>query len=66
MSVDLFHKPTQCEEIYDFIKSKGRVLTNELNHFADIVHINNPGGRARELKAISLRGCLERIEEVRQ
>jgi hypothetical protein len=51
MPVDLFHKPTQCEEIYEFIKLRGRVLTHELNHYADIIHINNPGGRARELKA---------------
>lgn len=49
---DLFKpKPTQKEVIYDFIKGRGRVLTHELNTFGVAYNINNPGGRARELKA---------------
>jgi hypothetical protein len=49
---DLFKpKPTQQEIIYDFIKSRGRVKSHELNEYACIMRINNPGSRARELKA---------------
>ena len=49
---DLFKpKPTQQEVIYDFIKSRGRVKSHELNEYACIMRINNPGSRARELKA---------------
>ncbi len=48
---DLFHKPTQQEIIYDFVKSRGRVKSHELNEYACIMRINNPGSRARELAA---------------
>lgn len=49
---DLFLKPlTQKEQIYEFIKSRGRILSHELNAFALSRCINCPGSRARELKA---------------
>jgi hypothetical protein len=49
---DLFKKPpTQQEVIYDFIKSRGRVKSHELNEYACVMRINNPGSRARELAA---------------
>jgi hypothetical protein len=48
---DLFEKPTQKDIIYAFIKSRGRILSHELNEYACIVRINCPSSRARELKA---------------
>ena len=49
---DLFARPkTQQELIYDYIKQQGRVFSHELNAFAVQNCINNPGSRARELKA---------------
>ncbi len=48
---DLFSaKPTQKESVYEFIKSKGRVSTHELNAFGNIHFINSIQSRARELK----------------
>ncbi len=49
---DLFRRDLiQKERIYNFIKSRGRVLSHELNTFAVSANINQPGSRARELKA---------------
>jgi hypothetical protein len=51
---DLFvvEKPlTQKERVLAFIQSRGRVLSHELNLWAAENYINNPGTRARELKA---------------
>ena len=48
---DLFVKPTQQDIIYDFIKTRGRVKSHELNEYSCIMRINNPGSRARELAA---------------
>jgi len=49
MQTDLYHEPTQQELVYEFIKTKGRVKTHELNEFATRTHINDPQTRAREL-----------------
>ena len=53
---------TQQDLVYELIKSKNRVFTHELNEFAcqKHIHINNPGGRARELKA---QGKIWRMDE---
>ena len=52
MQSDHFAKDlTQKEKIYNFIKSRGRCLSHELNTFAVAAKINQPGTRARELKA---------------
>jgi hypothetical protein len=52
MTTDLFlRKPTQKELVYEFIKSKGRVKTHELNAFGIANNINSVQSRARELKA---------------
>jgi hypothetical protein len=55
---DLFSTPkpkrTQKEQVYDFIKSNGRVPTHELNAFGLRESINSVQSRARELKAESL------------
>jgi len=53
IQTDLFNtKPkTQKMLIYDFIKTRGRVLTHELNQYALANNINQPGSRSRELKA---------------
>jgi hypothetical protein len=45
---------TQKEQIYEYIKSKGRVFSHELNQFCVEHCINNGGSRARELKADGL------------
>jgi hypothetical protein len=51
MTNDLFTPAlTQKEQVYEFIKSRGRVLSHELNEFGVKNRINNPGTRARELK----------------
>jgi hypothetical protein len=54
--VDSERKPTQQEQVYEFVKSHGRVFTHELNEWAcqKHIHITNPGGRAREVKAKGL------------
>ena len=55
MILDLFTRPqTQCEQVYAFIKGRGRVLSHELNQFALQNKIGCPGTRARELKAKGL------------
>lgn len=53
MTNDLFiaQPKTQCEKVYEFIKSRGRVLSHELNEFALNNYIGCPGSRVRELKA---------------
>ena len=53
---DLFEtKPkSQQELVYEFIKSRGRILTHELNEFGIRAHINSVQSRARELKAKDL------------
>ena len=51
IQLELFTKPlTQKEMIYEYIKSKGRCLSHELNAFALEHYINCPGTRVRELK----------------
>jgi hypothetical protein len=61
MEFDLFaNPPTQQELIYNFIKTKGRVRSHELNEFGVLCHINNPGSRARELKA---KGLIWRVKD---
>jgi phosphopantetheinyl transferase len=58
---DLFLKPpTQKEQVYAFIKSRGRVLTHELNAFGVEHCINSAQSRARELKA---EGKIWRVRE---
>ena len=46
--------PTQQDQVYEFIKGKGRAFTHEVNVWGDNNHINSSGSRARELKAKGL------------
>ncbi len=52
MLTDLFARPlTQKEQVYEFIRERGRVKTHELNAFGISHYINSVQSRARELKA---------------
>jgi len=53
-------KLSQKEQIYEYIKSKGRVLTHELIMFGAVNHINDAKERARQLKG---EGRIWRIRE---
>ena len=51
MLTDLYSKPlTQKNQIYEFIKSRGRAKTHEVINFGSANRINDAKERARDLK----------------